>query len=134
MSSSLSREHPLVATVVMEEFSFAVTLGGETIGENILCASDTLHGLSVNGKDWNELMNMIVDAIYRHKGREYKVCFNYIPEPGEEDAVLAAIKRDMKKEWLRRKRLHCGGLRKRHRGMGWDRYQRWGRYKDKQEI
>jgi hypothetical protein len=75
----------------MGEFSFEVTRG-----EKLLCASDKLHGVFTEGKDWNELLDMIVDAVYCHKGDEYKVGFNYIPEPGEEDAVLAAIERDAK--------------------------------------
>jgi hypothetical protein len=75
----------------MGEFSFEITKGDE-----MLYASDSLHGLFTEGKDWNELIDMIVEAIYSHKSNEYKVCFNYIPEPGEENAVLAAIERDFK--------------------------------------
>jgi len=101
----------LLATIVMGEFSFEITAG-----DKMMCASDSLHGISTHGKDWNELVDAIIDAIYDYKGDEYKVGFNYIPEPGEEEAVLAAIKRDLKIE-RHRKLLHRRGLRKRHRGM-----------------
>jgi len=31
------------------------------------CASDRLHGVFTEGKDWNELLDMIVEAIYCQK-------------------------------------------------------------------
>ena len=67
MSSSLSREHPLLATIVLGEFSFEVTRG-----KKMLCASDRLHGRSTEGKDWNELLEIIVEAVYSQKGDEIR--------------------------------------------------------------
>lgn len=120
----------MLATIVMGEFSFEVTAGDKT-----LCASDNFHGISAQGKDWNELVGAIVDAIYDYKGDEYKVGFNYIPEPGEEDAVIAAIKHERKKERYRRRlRFHRGSLRKWHRGTSWDLVKRRLRYKEREKI